>query len=103
MKPLYNLYKSPNSKKKYMVIQKDLSKRNGLRIIHFGAKNYEDYTIHKNEDRKNKYIARHKKNENWNDLKTAGAWSVSLLWNKKTLNASIRDMEKKFNIIIRQF
>lgn len=52
-------------------------------------------------ERKQRYIDRHKKNEKWNDLKTAGAWSKHLLWNKPTLSASIKDMESKFNIDIK--
>ena len=42
------------------------------KTIHFGSAGYTDYTINKNHDIKNKYISRHKKNENWNDYKTGG-------------------------------
>ena len=31
------------------------------KIISFGAKGYEDYTIHKDEERKERYISRHRK------------------------------------------
>ena len=33
--------------------------------ISFGAVGYSDYTIHKDPERKERYIARHKKNEKW--------------------------------------
>ena len=31
--------------------------------VHFGAKGMSDYTIHKDDERKYRYIMRHKKNE----------------------------------------
>ena len=69
--------------------------------ITFGAKGYSDYTIiHKDDHRKNNYIKRHQVNEDWEDLEKAGTWSRYILWNKPTLKASIRDMERKFNIKI---
>lgn len=68
--------------------------------IDFGASGYEDFTTHKDIARKERYLARHRKRENWNDASTAGFWSRWLLWNKPTMKASIQDIEKKFNIII---
>ena len=41
---------------------------NGKKVS-FGATGYSDFTQHKDEDRKKSYIARHKTNQNWNDLK----------------------------------
>jgi hypothetical protein len=67
-------------------------------ITHFGAQGYSDFTIHKDEDRKERYINRHRNNENWNNPKTAGALSRWILWNKPTLLTSIRDYRKKFNL-----
>lgn len=67
-------------------------------ITHFGAKGYSDFTQHKDEARKQRYINRHTKNENWNDYKSAGALSRWILWNKSTLLASIKDYKKKFNL-----
>ena len=43
--------------------------------VSFGATGYSDFTQHKDEERKQNYIARHRPNQNWNDLTTAGAWS----------------------------
>lgn len=92
---VFFLQKSYLPSKKFQVINADTGK-----TIHFGAKGYSDYTIHKDEKRKENYISRHKVRENWNDLNTAGAWSRFLLWNAPTLNESINDMEKKFDIRI---
>ena len=50
--------------------------------------------------RKANYISRHKKRENWRDMGSAGFWAKNLLWNKPTLKASIRDVEKKFKVRI---
>ena len=70
----------------------------GSKTVSFGATGYSDYTKHNNKDRKEAYIARHKKNENWNasGVKTAGFWSANLLWNKPILKASIDDINKRF-------
>lgn len=69
--------------------------------INFGANGMSDYTLHKDTDRKNRYIQRHKKNEDWNNIYTAGFWSKNILWNKKTLNESIKDTNKKYNVNIK--
>ena len=89
------LKKSTRNDKKFMV------KLEG-KTIHFGAKGMSDYTINKDPDRKANYIARHKKREDWTKvgIKTAGFWSKRLLWNKPTLQSSIKDTENKFNIDI---
>ncbi len=68
--------------------------------ISFGAKGYSDFTINKDDQRKMNYIKRHKINENWNDIEKAGTWSRFILWNKPSLNQSIRDMERIFNVQI---
>ena len=70
----------------------------GKKTIPFGAKGMSDFTKHKDEERKQRYINRHKKNENWNDKDSAGAWSRWLLWNKPTINESYEYIKKKFNI-----
>jgi len=67
--------------------------------VHFGASGYSDYTLHKDDDRKDKYIQRHKKNENWNDIKTAGFYAKHILWNKPTIQESIKDINKKYKNI----
>ena len=67
------------------------------KTVSFGAKGYSDFTIHKDEDRKNKYIKRHKTNENLNDPTTAGFYAKHVLWNKPTMKESIADLNKKFS------
>ena len=67
--------------------------------ISFGAYGLSDYTIHKDKDRKNRYLERHKKRENWNDPLTAGFYAKNILWNKTTLNESIKDTNSRFKNI----
>ena len=68
----------------------------GKKTVSFGAKGMSDMTIHKDEERKKRYINRHKKNENWTDPKTAGFYAKHILWNKTTLQASVADTNKRF-------
>lgn len=73
------------------------------KTLHIGDSRYQDYTQHKNSDRKNRYIIRHKKRENWtkSGIKTRGFWSRWLLWNKKSIRSSINDIKKRFNVSIK--
>jgi hypothetical protein len=91
---LYELRTSSKPNKKYMVII------NNKKTIHFGSADMSDYTKHKDNERKMRYIARHQKNEDWNNLRKAGTWARYILWNKKTIKESIASMEKIFNIRI---
>ena len=69
-----------------------------LKIVHFGAVGYDDYTIHKDEKRKELYIKRHQKNEKWDDPLTAGSLSRWILWNLPSKEISIKDFKKQFNL-----
>lgn len=57
----------------------------------FGHKDYEDYTIHKDKQRRDRYIKRHRKDLRTNDPTRPGYLSMFLLWNKTTLKQSQRD------------
>jgi hypothetical protein len=95
------LFNSNNPKKKYMIKYYN-SKTGNINTIHFGAAGMSDFTIHKDKNRKNRYIGRHQSRENWsqNGIYTAGWWSRYLLWNLPTIIESIRDIEKRFGITI---
>ena len=71
----------------------------GKKTISFGAAGMSDFTLHKDDDRKERYIARHQKNENWRDPKTAGFYSKHVLWNKPTLQASVNDLNARYKNI----
>jgi hypothetical protein len=66
------------------------------KIVHFGASGYSDYTIHKDDERKKRYIERHKGNEKFNDPYSPGALSRWILWNMKSLRESIKDYKRRF-------
>ena len=89
------LSKSTRVGKKYMVKVED-------KIIHFGQAGASDYTEHKDKERKQRYLARHKNRENWtkSGINTAGFWSRWLLWGEPTIAASIKKIQKKFNVKI---
>ena len=74
------------------------------KTIHFGAEGYSDFTKHKDKERKERYIARHRSRENWtkSGIKTAGFWSKHLLWNRPTLEGSLRNTSRTFNLTIRR-
>lgn len=75
--------------------------KNGTKVD-FGAAGYSDYTIHKNKQRKDSYLARHRKRENWtkSGIKTAGFWARWILWNRTSIRASVNHVRRKFNLKI---
>ncbi len=85
---------SAKSDKKY-----DVSVVDGktMKTISFGAKGYEDYTIHHDAKRKQSYMQRHR-NEDWGNPFTAGFWAKHLLWNKKTVKESADDIITNYGI-----
>lgn len=105
---LLRIVRSSNSAKKFDAI---FMIDNKEKKVSFGASGYRDYTLINDKNSKfylpkildrnvvkASYIRRHEKNENWNNPLTAGALSRFILWNKKTLNASIRNFKKKFKV-----
>ena len=70
----------------------------GTKTVSFGQKGASDFTKHKNTDRKERYIDRHKAREDWtkSGAKTAGFYSRWVTWNKPTLKESIDDINKRF-------
>jgi hypothetical protein len=66
--------------------------------VTFGAKGYQDFTQHHDQNRQQLYLERHRGRENWSRAgnATAGFWSRWLLWNKPSLEASIRDIRSRF-------
>ena len=84
----YYPYKSDKPEKKFYIITNDNKK------VYFGAAGYEDFTTHKDEERKQRYIARHKKNEDWDDINIAAFWSRFYLWEKPTKKEPYENIKK---------
>ena len=96
--PYKNYYfldiKKSKGDKKYDAIFMN-SKTGKNKIVSFGKKGEKDYTQHNNKDLLEFYDFKHKKKENWNDLMSSAALNKYILWNKKTLESSIRDYKSK--------
>lgn len=86
------LTRSPLLAKKYRVRFEDGTH------VDFGARAYSDYTMHKDDDRRAAYIKRHRPNENWGDIRTAGFWSRWLLWEKKTIREAKLNISRRFSV-----
>jgi len=91
MVKLLSIKKSTRKDKKYTAYFD-----NGL-VTHFGAKGYNDYTITNDDERKRLYLIRHGKEE-WTNPTKASTLSRYILWNKKTLEESIKDYKRIFQI-----
>lgn len=89
--------KSTNPKKKLMAIFYDDNKKK-VKTIHFGSAGMSDFTIHKDKERKERYLSRHKKRENWTIPMTAGSLSRWILWDKPDLTKSINSYMKRFKL-----
>lgn len=97
MYDLVELVKLEDDKKKYKVVL--LNTRTGrTKTVKFGQAGAGDYTITKDEKKKEAYLRRHKSREDWTitGIDTAGFWSRYLLWNKKTISASLKDIIERF-------
>lgn len=91
------LKKSDIEGKKYTAIFYD-DNRKKIKTTHFGSAGMSDYTKHKDDERKDLYLARHRANENWEDYKSGGSLARYILWNNPTISASYNDYLKRFNL-----
>ena len=89
---------SKRAEKKYVAKFYDES-RNMIKQTNFGSKTGVTFNMHKDEEVKANWIARHKAlNEDWNDFTSPGALSKHLLWNKPSLSSSFKDYLRRFNL-----
>lgn len=88
---IYYPYPSTDNKHKYLIIT-DTGKK-----IRFGDIKYEDFTQHKDEERKKAYINRHKKREDWtkSGINTKGWWSKKFLWSYPTKEEAYKKIKEK--------
>ena len=92
-----DIKKSTNTEKKLMAIFYEDGKK--IKTVYFGSAGMSDYTKHKDDERKKRYIARHSNGkEDWNNYMTAGSLSRWILWGKPTLTESIKDYKNRFNL-----
>lgn len=87
------LQKSTRKGKRFMAIF-----ANG-KVIHFGLDGGKTYIDEGNKIKRQNYLARHEKRENWNDPYSAGALSRWLLWGESTsLEANRKAFLNKFKL-----
>lgn len=70
------------------------------KTVHFGQRGASDYTLHRDPERRRRYVERHARGgrENWRDPTSPGALARYLLWNKPTLAASLADYRRRFRV-----
>ena len=104
-----SFFHSNRQGKKYVAIFTELNDdedgdyEKEIKRVHFGARKpngqpYEDYTAHHDDERKARYIARHRAREDWNDYMSAGALSRWILWEEKDIGDAIRKYRENFNL-----
>lgn len=86
--------KSPRKGKKLRAIFSDGKK------VDFGAETMSDFTLHKDVERKQRFLNRFQKliEKYKNDPQAPMTLSTWVLWHKPTLEASIRDYKKHFGL-----
>ena len=89
-----NIIIKPSSKpdKKYTAVI------DNKKSINFGQKGASDYTKHKDKERKERYLQRHK-NDNYNNYLYPSFYSTNLLWNKPTITESVKDTNERYKNI----
>ena len=76
---------SKNKNKKLQAIIEYENKNH--KTVNFGAKGYSDFTLHKDPDRKTRYLARHKHDPS--KIDTAGGLARDILWSEPTLKKAV--------------
>lgn len=90
MVKIVKLEKANDGKHKYIATFED-----GTRTK-FGAFGMNDYTLTGDKEAKRLYELRHKKDLDTKDPKRAGYLSMFILWNKPTIEASVKDYNRRF-------
>ena len=68
------------------------------KTTHFGSRGMDDYTKTKDKAQRSRYLARHRRNENWNAPMTAGALSRWILWSETSRSLALSKYKKRFNL-----
>lgn len=92
---IVKIKKSDKSGKKFVA---EIHDGSDIDKVYFGDSRYQDYTTHRDDKRKERYIARHRSTEDWTKrgIRTAGFWSRWLLWNMPSIKQSIDYLNKKY-------
>jgi len=72
--------------------------------VRFGLKGYEHYTDgngyvgHKDDERRQRYLSRHRAREDWQRPDSPGALSYWLLWKEPTWTQALRGYVRRFQL-----
>jgi hypothetical protein len=93
------LIDSPKVGKKQRMLFYDEDK-NIVKYTDYGAENMSDFTLHKDKDRKNRWLTRFNKliQKYEDDPTKPMTLSHLILWNKPTVKSSFNDYKKKFGL-----
>tara|TARA_R100001443_G_scaffold28289_1_gene41438 strand:- start:518 stop:826 length:309 start_codon:yes stop_codon:yes gene_type:complete len=89
--PFY-LYKSNRKNKRYVMVMPEFGHSH-----HFSDTRYENYTMHKDPERAERYRKRHAKDP-IDDVHSPGSLAYYITWSAPTLERGIRNYEKKFGV-----
>jgi hypothetical protein len=85
------------NKKFTAIFYEDQGKK--IKTVQFGAKGYEDYTMHKDKQRRDKYRARHQKSLAKTDYMSPAHLSYYILWgDSSNIKTNIKNYKKRFNL-----
>jgi hypothetical protein len=93
----YTLYPATRKGSRYLVY---VPKGDHLIAVSFGATDYDNFTIHKDEERRKRYRIRHR-NDSIADPYHPGFWSWWVLWNKPSLMESFQEAVHKAKMLIK--
>ena len=97
---LIDIKPSTRATKKYMASFEDKA-TGSHKTVHFGADGYEDFTIHKDPVRAERYRTRHAKDLETDAAKTGmtpGALSYYVLWTSPSLAQGIRNYKNRYHL-----
>ena len=97
MTKLLRVIRSPKSDKKWRAIFQSESGRE--KNVDFGAAGMEDYTQHKDKERRERYRTRHRKDLQTKDPTRAGFLSYYVLWGDSTsFDQNLADYRRRFGL-----
>jgi len=92
-----NIVKSHLKNKKFDAIITD--KKGNKKVIPFGAEGYSDFILSGGDKKKREaYIKRHRKNEDWTKINPASLSRYILWGNSSNMETNIKDFMKRFNL-----
>jgi hypothetical protein len=97
MTKLLRVVQSPKSDKKWRAVFQ--TEKGREKNVDFGARGMEDYTQHKDKERRERYRSRHKKDLETGDPTRAGFLSYYILWGESTsFQENLRAFKTRFGL-----